>query len=372
MSGKIHALVIPKYGMVMTEGVLAAWHVDEGKAVRPGDEIIDIETEKIVNAYETQVGGVLRRRVAQDGETLPVGALFAVIADASVADAEIDAFIADFQANFQAADAGESGPSPQVIDAGGLRVRYLLVGEGKSIPVLLVHGFGGDLNNWLFNQGALAVDRAVYAPDLPGHGGSQKSVGDGSIAFLAGTILDFLSATGLGRVHLVGHSLGGAIGLYLGIQRPDVVASLTLISPAGLGSEINPAFIEGLVRADRRKEMTAVLQYLFHEPDLVSREMVMNVLNAKRIDGAVQCLQRIAQSCFPGGRQAWNCREDLPRVSAPLQVIWGAEDGIIPPSHAGNLGKGTVVHLLEGVGHMAHMERSTEVNRLIQQFIEAA
>ena len=49
MTGEIHALVIPKYGMVMTEGVLAAWHVEEGREIKPGDEIIDIETEKIVN-----------------------------------------------------------------------------------------------------------------------------------------------------------------------------------------------------------------------------------------------------------------------------------------------------------------------------------
>src|SRR5215467_11743781 len=97
---KIHALVIPKYGMVMTEGVLAAWRVEQGREIKAGDEVIDIETEKIVNAYESQVGGILRRQVAREGETLPVGSLFAVVAEATVREPEIDAFIEEFKRSF--------------------------------------------------------------------------------------------------------------------------------------------------------------------------------------------------------------------------------------------------------------------------------
>src|SRR4051812_18725164 len=114
MTRKIHALVIPKYGMVMTEGVLAAWHVEEGREIKPGQEVVDIETEKIVNAYESQVGGVLRRRVAREGETLPVGSLFAVVAEGAVAEAEIDAFIDEFKRSFKPADAGDAGPLTQM------------------------------------------------------------------------------------------------------------------------------------------------------------------------------------------------------------------------------------------------------------------
>jgi len=211
MTGNIHALVIPKYGMVMTEGVLAAWHVEQGREIKVGDEVIDIETEKIVNTYESPVGGILRRHVGQEGETLPVGALFAVVAQASVGEAEIDAFIEEFKRNFTPPDAGDTARSPEVVSADGCRIRYLRAGPEAGVPVLLVHGFGGDLYNWSFNQEALAVNHPVYAVDLPGHGGSQKSVGDGTISSLADSVRNFLDALDVRRAHLVGHSLGGLI-----------------------------------------------------------------------------------------------------------------------------------------------------------------
>lgn len=372
MSSKIHALVVPKYGMVMTEGVLAAWHVDEGAPIKPGDEIIDIETEKIVNAYETQVGGVLRRRVAQTGETLPVGALFAVVAEEGVADTDIDAFIADFQANFTPEQAGADGPQPEVTEADGTRIRYLRIGEGEATPAVLVHGFGGDLNNWLFNQEALAADRVVYAPDLPGHGGSQKEVGAGDVPALAEKLRAFLDAVGIGKAHLVGHSLGGGVALELALSHPDRVASLTLLAPIGLGQEINGEFIRGMIEAERRKDMKAVLENLFHDPALVGRDMVMKVLQAKRIDGAVQCLRTIAAQCFPDGGQRWHARDRLASLKVPTQVVWGADDHIIPSAHSAGLPDTVAVHVLDGAGHMVHMERSSDVNRLVQRLAQGS
>jgi pyruvate dehydrogenase E2 component (dihydrolipoamide acetyltransferase) len=371
MTEKIHALVIPKYGMVMTEGVLAAWHVEQGREIKAGDEVIDIETEKIVNAYESQVGGILRRQVAREGETLPVGSLFAVVAAASVPEAEIDAFIEEFKRSFKPPDAGDTGPSPKVASAGERRIRYLQTGPTEAVPIVLVHGFGGDLYNWLFNQEALSGNHSVYAVDLPGHGGSQKDVGDGAISSLAETVRDFLDALSVKRAHFVGHSLGGAIALSLALDQPSIAQSLSLISPVGLGAEINAGFISGLIEADRRKEMKAVLQQLFSDAELVGREMVMNVLQAKRIDGAVECLQMIAQACFPGGRQAGQMRERLSELTMPVQVIWGREDRIIPSAHSAGLPANIAVRVLERAGHMAHMERATEVNELLQQFIDS-
>ena len=371
MSAKIHALVIPKYGMVMTEGVLAAWHVEQGREIKPGDEIIDIETEKIVNAYESQVGGILRRQLGREGVTLPVGALFAVVAEASVPEAEIDAFVEEFKRTYTPPEAGDAGPSPEVVTAGGRRIRYLRAGAEEGVPVLLVHGFGGDLYNWLFNQEALAGNHPVYALDLPGHGGSQKIVADGTISSLTETVRDFLDALSVRRAHLVGHSLGGAVVLSLALDQPNIAQSLTLISPVGLGTEINAGFISGLIEADRRKEMKAVLQQLFSDPELVSRDMVMNVLQAKRIDGAVECLRMIAQRCFHDGRQEGHLRGRLSGLTVPVQVVWGKEDRIIPSSHAASLPANVAVSVLERAGHMAHMEKAKEVNELLQRFIDS-
>ena len=181
---EIQPIVMPKWGLAMQEGMLAAWHVAEGQEVTKGQEIADIETSKIANALESPVAGPLRRRLVGEGETVPVGMLLAVVADAAIADDAIEAFVADFQAEFAASAAeavADTGPEPEFVEAGRRRLRYLKMGEAGGVPVLFIHGFGGDLNNWLFNQPALAETHTTYALDLPGHGGSSKAVvsGDG-------------------------------------------------------------------------------------------------------------------------------------------------------------------------------------------------
>ena len=93
---RIKAVTLPKWGLEMTEGTVAAWHVEEGAAVATGADLVDIETDKIVNTLESEVDGLLWH-AAPVGETHPVGALIAVIADPAVSPAEIDAFVAGFR-----------------------------------------------------------------------------------------------------------------------------------------------------------------------------------------------------------------------------------------------------------------------------------
>ncbi|MYF06847.1 MAG: 2-oxo acid dehydrogenase subunit E2 [Rhodospirillaceae bacterium] len=93
---RIHAVTLPKWGLEMTEGTVAAWHVEEGEPVTGGADLVDIETDKIVNTLEAEAGGLLWR-AAPVGETFPIGALIAVIADPAVSPSEIDAFVASFR-----------------------------------------------------------------------------------------------------------------------------------------------------------------------------------------------------------------------------------------------------------------------------------
>lgn len=376
MSQTIRAVTMPKWGLAMTEGMVAAWHLEEGAAVAAGDELADIETSKITNVFEAPAAGALRRRVVAEGDTVPVGALIAVLAPAETAAADIDAFIADFEANFDAAAAAEAesgGPEPETVEAGGARLRYLRMGDGEATPLLLLHGFGGDLNSWMFNQPALAEARPVIALDLPGHGGSAKQLGAGDVGELAGAALGFMDALGLDRVHLAGHSLGGAVALHLALTAPDRVASVSLVCPAGLGPEINMDYIDGFIAAGRRKQLKPVLEQLFADPSLVSRDMVEDVLKYKRLDGVDAALRAIAAAAFADGRQAATFNDRLAEIRAPVQAIWGQEDRILPAAHADaladTLAAAITVHRLPGAGHMVHMEKAAEVNGLIGKFI---
>lgn len=98
----ITPIVMPKLGMTMKEGKVADWQVKAGDEVEEGDEIVGIETEKITNACESPADGVFRRRVAHEGDTLPVGGLIGIIAQADTSDADIDSFIANFKPEEQA------------------------------------------------------------------------------------------------------------------------------------------------------------------------------------------------------------------------------------------------------------------------------
>lgn len=95
--GSIAALTVPRWGMAMEEGTLVSWLVQEGQAVNEGDDVAELESSKIVNVLQTHEAGVLRRRLAAEGETLPVGALLGILAAPDVPENEIEVFIASFK-----------------------------------------------------------------------------------------------------------------------------------------------------------------------------------------------------------------------------------------------------------------------------------
>jgi len=364
---EITPILMPKWGLSMREGKLAAWHVAEGATITPGDEIMDVETDKIANAVEAADGGLLRRRVGVEGETYPVRALLGVMAPEAVSDAEVDAYVAAYEAPAAAGDEGEEGPSYEFAELPAGRIRYA-VRPGEGMPLVLIHGFGGDLDNWLFNIDALAEGGPVYALDLPGHGQSVKSARPAGLGLLADTVVAFMDHLGLERAHLAGHSMGGLVAATVAVRAPERAASVTLICPAGLGSEINAGYIDGFVKASGRKDLKPALMHLFKDQSLVSRAMVDDLLKYKRLDGVQAFLTELAGNLFANGAQAEQVAEALAASGVPAQVIWGEADAIIPPAHAGNL-KGAATHVIPDAGHMVQMEKSSEVNRLIRDFI---
>jgi len=366
----IIALTMPKWGMSMVTGKVTGWLVDEGESVSPGDEVIEIETDKIAGVVEAGDAGTLRRQVAQVGESLPIGALLGVIAPESVPDADIDAFIAAFQENYAPPEADEAGegPTTSFAEVDGLRIAYLDTGEGDD-PIVLIHGFGGDMNSWLFNQPVLAANRRVIAVDLPGHGQSEKRVPEGGVPALAEIVLGLLDQLGVARAHFAGHSLGGVVAALCALKRPEGTASLTLVASGGLGEEIDTDYISSFIAANRRKEIKPLLSRLFADAALVGREMINDVLKYKRLEGVEAALRAIESATFRDGRQSGTVVAPLKGLEVPIQVIWGDQDRIIPVAHAHALGDKAQVHVIEGAGHMVHMEAAAEVNRLIEAFV---
>ncbi|MBO6782534.1 MAG: acetoin dehydrogenase dihydrolipoyllysine-residue acetyltransferase subunit [Alphaproteobacteria bacterium] len=368
MSDEIRKLTMPKWGLQMQEGTVVEWLAPEGSDIAQGEEIVEVETEKVNNAYEAPFPGRLRRHVAAVGQTVPVGGLIAVVAPESVSDAQIDAFVAGFDADFvPEADEGETA-TPQTVTIDGRDINYLDIGTGDGAPLVLVHGLCADLNGWMFNHPVLAAGRRVVALDLPGHGASSKDVGDGDVAFFADTLANFLAELDIGRAHLVGHSMGGAISIAFALDNRDRVRSLSLIAPAGLAGDINGGFLAEMIGAEKRRGARLALSQLVDDADLVSRDMIEQFLRYKRTDGVPEALAVIAAANFDGDTQKTVLADRLGAIDIPVMCIWGDKDQVIPPAHSDKLPAGATVHRFENVGHLPQMEKAAQVNALLAEF----
>lgn len=256
-------------------------------------------------------------------------------------------------------------------EVGGLRVRYADRGFGDSV-VLLLHGFGGDLDNWMFNLDSLAEKHRLLALDLPGHGQSVKTNVDPSLSGMATFVRKFLDVLSVSSLHVVGHSMGGAIAMQLASDSPKTVKSLGLICSAGLGPDINSDYLRGFVEAQSQQELKLVLQQLFVDESLVNLQLVNDLLNYKRMDGVEATLKALSETLISAGEQT-SLTDNIVSSGIPVLVIWGKQDRIIPVSHAQNYsvagGSCVEVEIFDSAGHMVQMEKAYDVNRSLLNFL---
>jgi 4,5:9,10-diseco-3-hydroxy-5,9,17-trioxoandrosta-1(10),2-diene-4-oate hydrolase len=232
----------------------------------------------------------------------------------------------------------------------------------------------------------LASTYRVYAPDLPGSGGSIKPHVDYSPAFFTQFLSAFLDALEVERTAVVGSSLGGLVGLHLALSEPSRVSALGLIASAGLGREVTYALrslaLPGIGRlavawgkrspgAAQRALGRATL--LFARPRNVPLKWLKEQYRLARLPGFVEAqLATVrAQVRLKGQREVLMNR--LARMEVPTIVVWGTRDRVLPYSQA----KEAASHLQEGYlelisdcGHLPHVEQPDRFAAIVTRFLD--
>lgn len=259
----------------------------------------------------------------------------------------------------------------QIIDLNGQPAAWinggrLGLGEGERRPLVLLHGLAGDALTWQFNLTALGADRAVLAPDLPGHGSSTLDVGPAHVDDLARWVGDLINAWGITQVDLVGHSLGARVALSLAHQQPAKVARATLIACAGLGSDLDHQFLERLADASDLDQSRLAAARLFASPGPLVEPMARALTLRQSLPENRAAIKALLDANRADLSERLVARDWAPSV--PVQLIWGAEDKIVPPPASESIPPGIPFHLLPGAGHMPHVEAASRVNALIGSF----
>jgi pimeloyl-ACP methyl ester carboxylesterase len=426
-------VILPKVDMDMTHGTLALWHVAEGGAVEKGAALFDIETDKAAMEVEAPATGHLHHIAASAGDKVAVGSVIAYIyavGEAVGPAPTVQPEPAEIRAETAAVvktDAPQAGAPKPVADlAGGVRATPaaraaarragIALGDvtgtgprgriqrddiaqavvpdpalpppaiwtpepgalhisrraGEGIPLLMIHGFTADSQSWAPLEKALPQGLPLIRIDLPGHGRSPKRR-IASFAEMLRMLVDaFDDATRAHEtVHLLGHSLGGALALGVADIRARKLASLSLLAPAGLGPEIDAATLAGIVRASRAISLMPWLQRLTATPEGISEDYAKAAMRP-RADPKLRAAQAsMAEALFPDAVQAFDLRPALGRLTLPTSLIWGRQDHILPYRHATGTPSDAAVHLLQGAGHVPHLECPERVAQIITRHIRA-
>ena len=232
--------------------------------------------------------------------------------------------------------------------------------EGGA-AVLLAHGFGADRLSWLANQPALEKHFPVATLDLPGHGAAGMDVGDGAIENLAQSVATALDDRAPKPLHVVGHSLGGAVAMALARIRPGLVRSLILIAPVGLGAGVDPEFLAAYPELSAPDDAMALMRRLVARDGLISKLMVKRALDQLGRDGSRAALRKIARGIAEARAQDVG--------ASPRLVVWGREDAINPLIEAKLDAFGGERLIVEGAGHLPHIERAAPVNEALVRFL---
>ena len=255
--------------------------------------------------------------------------------------------------------------APLLAQMGNLHVKTR---PGSGTPLFMIHGFAADSSGWAALERALPRDLPLIRVDLPSHGRSpRRAIRD--FGELLRALVQAFDAHVEGPVHVLGHSLGGALALGLADTRPRQVKTLSLIAPAGLGAEIDGAALMGIAKASQVESLAPWLKRLTARPDGISHDYARAAMLARN-DADLRAAQvDLAQILFPDDVQGFDLTAALQRLSAPTAIIWGRDDHILPWKQALCAPGEVALHFLRGVGHMPHLEDPETTAALIRRHI---
>jgi pimeloyl-ACP methyl ester carboxylesterase len=279
-------------------------------------------------------------------------------------------------------------PALQYRTIHGYRRAFRIAGSGPAI--LLIHGIGDNSTTWTAVQAKLAQRFTVIAPDLLGHGKSDKPRADYSVAAYANGMRDLLSVLDIERVTVVGHSLGGGVAMQFAYQFPQLVDRLILIGAGGVTKDVNVAL--RVASLPLGSEALAVLRLPMVLPavQLVGRlggalfgrtGVGRDIPNMLRI--LADLPEPTASSAFARTLRAvvdWRGQvvTMLDRCylteSVPVQLIWGSQDSVIPVSHgrmAHAAMPGSRLEIFDGSGHFPFHDDPDRFIELVERFIDS-
>jgi len=257
------------------------------------------------------------------------------------------------------------------IAPGLLNAVWLREGDAGRLPIVLIHGYAADLNSWRGLFAGASLGHPILALDLPGHGNSPRAV-SASIDDIAASVEATLVSLNVSACVLVGHSLGGAVATVTAARGVVDVRSLLLISSGGLGPQVNGAFITGLVGAKSEASIVPWLKVLVADDSHLSKPFI-NATVAQAADTELRDTQEaIGARFFADGTQTFEIRSSIASLAMPVRLIFGAEDRVIPASHAHGLPGKVGVHIFAGCGHMPQIEERAAVLQILKECAAAA
>lgn len=275
-------------------------------------------------------------------------------------------------------------PAVETVMIHGHRCAYGRTGHGPAL--LLLHGLGCDHHTWDPVLPWLSRHFTVIAPDLFGHGQSDKPRGDYSVAGYANITRDLLTLLDVDRVTIVGHSLGGGVAMQFAYQYPERTERLVLLAPGGMGSEVSV-----LLRALTLPGVGVLLDAVTPRPvrrvgrralRALGRSGVPWLHDAGELADAYErmadpdtrtALRHVARELVDWRGQVVTMTDRAYLLRhVPICVIWGANDAIIPARHA-ELARRCAptarIWVLPETGHFPHHDRPRQVAKILRDFI---